>query len=75
MTPKKGDQFTHKHFKVLDPETIFDERVVPRSIPALMKITAVRKGVVYYTYASSRYNRGAWKMSVEKWIEVYGNDD
>lgn len=61
--PKKGDTFTHKHF--LD-----DEGEHP-----LMKITAVRNQAVYYTYASSRSNKGNWKMSIEAFMQRYGDDD
>lgn len=76
MTPKKGDEFTHKHFVMLDTTTRRprgdDDPLKDRYIPARMKITAVRKGIVYYTYANSRYNKGAWKMPVESWTRTYG---
>lgn len=65
--PKHGQEFTHSSFRRLLPDG---------SQPfAVMKVTAVRGGEVFYTYADSPTNKGDWRMPIENWIKRYGNAD
>ncbi|WP_396909952.1 hypothetical protein [Mycolicibacterium sp.] len=63
--PKRGQEFTHNSFQriLADGTKAF----------AVMKVTAIRRGVVFYTYADDATNKGAFKMPVENWIARYGS--
>lgn len=63
--PRKGNKFVHKSFR--DPGNPHN-----RDARAEMRITSVRQGKVYYTYATEPSNKGAWYMPVDKWREKYG---
>ncbi len=66
--PKPGLVFTHR--SIIDPA---DYRLPVREArKASMRITAVRKHAVYYTYASEPTNRGALYMGRQEWEEQYG---
>lgn len=60
--PKAGDVFTHKSY--LDD----------RRQPALMKVTRVTETTVYFTYADSPTNKGAFRLDRSVWIERYGSN-
>lgn len=60
ITPKRGVVFTHRSF--LDKDRL----------PALMRITSVRMGRVYYTYADDPENHGAFWAYRENWVKRYG---
>lgn len=55
--PKRGQEFTHLSFR----------RQLPDGTNALavMKVTAVRRGEVFYTYADSPTNKGDWRMPID----------
>lgn len=63
--PKRGQEFTHSSFRRMLPDG---------SQPfAVMKVTAVRRGEVYYTYADSPTNKGDWRMPIENWMKRYAS--
>lgn len=61
--PKRGQEFTHASF-------LRDAADGTRS-PAVMKVTAVQRGAVFYTYADSPTNKGDWRMPIDDWVERY----
>ena len=63
--PRPGMVFTHA--RLLDLDAPVRDRV-----PAQCRITAVRAGWVYYTYASSPINKGHFKVDVREWMDTYG---
>ena len=67
--PKPGLVFTHR--TIIDPADY--SLPVREARKAPMRITAVRKHAVYYTYASEPTNRGALYMGRQEWEERYGN--
>lgn len=64
VSPTRGQIFTHSTFRrvLADGTNGF----------ALMKVTAVRRGEVFYTYADSPTNKGDWRMPIENWMKRYG---
>lgn len=68
---KKGDEFTHKSF-VRDEMVDTNHGKTRRRVKAKMKITSIRKGCVYYTYADSESNKGAWYLPIADFEETYG---
>lgn len=58
--PKRGQEFTHRRY--------LDER----RRPARMRVTAVARGRVYFTYADSPTNKGDWHVGLDAWIDAYG---
>lgn len=62
--PRKGMTFAHKTFLAQSG---------PRGSKAIMKITSVRKGQVYFTYASDEGNKAAWYLPVDVWVERYAS--
>jgi hypothetical protein len=66
--PKRGLVFTHR--TIIDPA---DYRLPVREArKAPMRITAVRRDAVYFTYASEPANRGAFHMGRQEWQDLYG---
>lgn len=66
MPPRAGDHFTHKHR--LDLSAPVRERQ-----HAVCRVTSVRRGLVYYTYADAPVGaKGAFTMTVESWEDDYG---
>lgn len=66
--PKRGMTFVHA--RVIDPADYHLPAAQARK--ALMRITAVRRGTVYYTYASEPDNTRAMAyMSLANWIANY----
>ncbi|WP_234797282.1 hypothetical protein [Mycobacteroides chelonae] len=63
--PTRGQIFTHSTFRRLLPDGTKGF--------AVMKVTAVRRGEVFYTYADSPTNKGDWRMPIENWLKRYGN--
>lgn len=63
-SPKRGQEFTHASFRRMLPDG-----TTPL---AVMKVTAVRRGEVFYTYADSSTNKGAWRLPVATWMDRYG---
>lgn len=61
---KAGAQFVHNHFLTVHQGVRSN---------AIMKITRVTKGTVYYTYADSGDNKGRWRMSRDVFVERYGH--
>ncbi|MCT7372096.1 hypothetical protein A7R75_24145 [Mycolicibacterium llatzerense] len=62
--PLRGQQFTHLNFLRKQPDG--------SQARAIMKVTAVRCGEVFYTYADSPTNKGDWRMPLSTWVERYG---
>lgn len=62
--PRRGQEFTHSSFRRLLPDGTQPF--------AVMRVTAVRRGEVFYTYADSASNKGAFRMPVENWRKRYG---
>ncbi|MEM6107389.1 hypothetical protein AAHS21_14125 [Mycobacterium sp. 050272] len=62
--PKRGQEFTHLSFRRQLPDGTH--------VLAVMKVTAVRRGEVFYTYADSPTNKGDWRMPIGNWIKRYG---
>ncbi|BCI84450.1 hypothetical protein MTY66_60750 (plasmid) [Mycolicibacterium sp. TY66] len=67
VSPTRGQIFTHSTFRRLLPDGTQGF--------ALMKVTAVRRGEVFYTYADSPTNKGDWRMPIENWVKRYGTAD
>lgn len=66
MNPKRGTVFTHK--QMLAPGA-----PISHSSPkAECRVTAVRKGFVYYTYNDGSA-KGSWYTPLSTWLENYGN--
>lgn len=61
--PAKGTVFRHDRF--LDSET--------RNGKMMMRVTAVRGGVVYFTHADSLSNKGLWYLPVDDWLQRFEN--
>lgn len=61
LSPKKGDVFTHQSY--LDK----------LRRPARMKVTRVTQSAVYFTYADSPGNKGAFYLDRSVWLDRYGN--
>jgi hypothetical protein len=59
--PTKGTVFTHASYRDLNDPTSL----------ALMKVTCVRKGQVYFTYAHSTSTKGAFTLPLETFNERY----
>lgn len=68
MTARRGLVFTHR--TIIDPSDYGTP--VREARKAAMRITAVRKHAVYYTYASEPTNQGAYYMGRQEWEEQYG---
>lgn len=64
LKPKRGVQFTHSSFRRLLPDGTQPF--------AVMKVTAVRRGEVFYTYADDPTNKGSFRMPIGNWIKRYG---
>lgn len=62
-TPKRGTIFTHQRYLTEDRK------------PAQMKVTAVRRNTVFFTYADSPNNHGDWYLPLDTWIERYGQQN
>lgn len=72
--PRPGDEFVHA--SVLDPDYVPGPGEKHSAAPkARMKITAVRAGSVYFTYAADSHNRAAWTLPLEIWCERYGTPE
>lgn len=69
MEPRKGVEFTHD--KMIDTRTMTVTR--EGTVYARMKITSVRGGRVFYTYAWDDRPIGAFTLPVDKWIERFGD--
>lgn len=63
--PRRGTEFTHSSFRRLLPDGTQPF--------ARMRVTAVRCGVVFYTYADDPGSKGAFKMPIGNWIKRYGS--
>lgn len=66
---KPGDTFRHKSFikQGKDPITGLWNKE-----KAMMRVTSVQKGKVYYTYDSDPENKGAFYLDEETFNERYG---
>lgn len=62
IAPKRGTVFTHRTFRDKDRQ------------PARMRVTSVRNGRVYYTYADDPENRGAFYSDHGAWTKHYGEE-
>jgi hypothetical protein len=66
---KRGLVFTHR--TIIEPADY--NLPVREARKAPMRITAVRKHAVYFTYASEPSGTGSWYMGRQEWEETYGN--
>lgn len=62
--PRRGMEFMHSSFRRQHPDGTQPF--------ALMRITAVRRGVVFYTYADDPGTKGAFRMPIDNWVKRYG---
>lgn len=65
--PRRGQEFTHANF--------FQVGGDGTRTPAIMKVTSIRRDVVFYTYADSPTNKGDWRMSIKDWALRYATPD
>lgn len=63
MKPKAGDTFIHR--------SKLDLKAWPDKRKALMKVTRVAHGSVYFTYADEPSNKGAWHVPLDDWLRDY----